>query len=155
MTQPQPGTPVDPYLSFRFAVEIDGIEYARFTECSPPKVETEIFSYAEGGLNDYEHKLPGRTKLSNFTLKRGMTDNSALWDWYNRFLTKKDKSIELKQVSIIQYDATGGQAYKWDLSGAFPVRWEGPTFNAGNSSVSVETLEVAFASMSVVKGSLI
>ena len=148
MTQPS-----DPYLSFRFSVEIDGIEQARFIECSPPKATTDVFPYAEGGLNDYEHKLPGKTKLSNFTPKRGLTDSSDLWDWYNRFVTKKDRSSELKHVSIIQYDGTGAQVYKWDLDDAFPVRWEGPSFNAGTSSVSFETIEIAFAGMSTVKGS--
>ncbi|MGH2631815.1 MAG: phage tail protein [Tepidiformaceae bacterium] len=145
--------PSNPYLSFRFSVEIDGIEQARFMECSPPKVTTDVFPYSEGGLNDYEHKLPGATKLSNFTLKRGLTDSSDLWDWYNRFLTKTDRSSELKHVSIIQYDGTGAQVYKWDLENAFPMRWEGPTLNTGNSSLSFETIEIAFAGMSTVKGS--
>lgn len=148
MTQPS-----DPYLSFRFAVEIDGIEQARFTECSPPKVTTDVFPYSEGGLNDYQHKLPGATKLSNFTLKRGLTNSTDLWDWYNRFLTKTDRSSELKHVSIIQYDGKGTQVYKWDLEDAFPMRWEGPSFNAGNSSLSFETIEIAFAGMSTVTGS--
>ncbi|HXU23912.1 MAG TPA: phage tail protein [Tepidiformaceae bacterium] len=147
MTQPS-----DPYLSFRFSVEIDGIEQARFTECSPPKVTTAVFPYAEGGLNDYEHKLPGKTTLSNFTLKRGLTDSSALWDWYSRFLSKKDRSSELKHVSIIQYDGTGAQVYKWDLEDAFPMRWEGPTFTTTSSAMSFETLEIAFAGMTTVKG---
>jgi phage tail-like protein len=141
---PQPGQMTDPHLGFRFAIEIGGIVHAHFAELSGMQLQTEVFEFKEGGLNDYAHKLPGRTTHSNVTLKRGLTDSAEVSEWFTRFVTAKDKTTELKDVSIIQFDQEGNQKYRWDLGGAFPVKWSGPSYNAATSSVAVESFELAF-----------
>jgi phage tail-like protein len=52
----------DPYLSFRFLVEIQGLIVGRFSEVFGLQAETEIESITEGGVNDYVPKLPKITK---------------------------------------------------------------------------------------------
>ena len=137
-------TDPDPHLVFRFGLEISGIEEARFTECSGMQASTDVFEYKEGGLNGYVHKLPGRVSYSNITLKRGVTESNDLYEWYERVLKKKDKSAELKDISILQYDPLGNVKYRWNLMKAFPVKWSAPSFDSGNSQTAVETFELAF-----------
>jgi phage tail-like protein len=148
----QPGQQTNTLIGFRFALEIQGIEKAQFSECTGLQAQTEVFEYKEGGMNDYSHKLPGRTTFSNITLKRGLTDTTELWDWYSNVRTKKDKASEVKSVSVVQYNEDGAEKLRWNLTGAFPVKWSGPGFNATNSSASIESFELAFAALALVKG---
>ncbi len=131
----------DPFQSFYFFVEIDGINCAGFTECSGLEITTETFEYKEGGLNTYTHKLPVRTSFGNVTLKRGLTDTTELWDWYMAVVRGE---VERKNVSIVQYNSAQEEVKRWDFKNAYPVKWVGPKFNAaGKQEVSIETLEIA------------
>ena len=48
----------------------------------PPSFEQETFDYKEGGVNSRLHRLPGRFKFTNVTLKKGIaTDGETLWTW--------------------------------------------------------------------------
>lgn len=133
--------PKDPHLGLRFWIQIDGIEIAGFSECSGLSFETEIFEYAEGGSNNYTHKLPVRTKYSNLVLKRGMDHGQDLYRWY---VSSLDGNIQRRNISIILYGPKGGDPVKqWDFRGAFPVKWVGPDFRTEAGAVAVETLEIA------------
>lgn len=66
----------------QFFVEIDGLVIANFAECTGLSVETEVFEYAEGGLNANTHRLPVRTKYGNITLRRGIITGVELFDWF-------------------------------------------------------------------------
>ncbi|HUX86711.1 MAG TPA: phage tail protein [Chloroflexota bacterium] len=134
----------DPFIAAKFWVEIGGIASGFFTECSGLSAETEIFEYAEGGLNDFVHKLPVRTKYSNIVLKRGWVETDDLWKWYQKTI---DGRIEAKSVSILVYEnkvqSPSNPKARWDLIQAYPVKWQGPEFNADIEGVVVETLEIA------------
>lgn len=148
---PQPGNLKDPLALHRFAVEIDGITTGTFDECNGLEGKMETHEYKEGGLNGYSHKLPGPVTFTNITLKWGTTDSTALWDWFNRVISKKDKSGELKAVSIVQYNSMHNEVQRWNLAGAFPLRWAGPGFNAAQSNVTIEQLELAFGELTLVR----
>ena len=137
---------VDPFATCKFHVEIGEIKEAAFSECSGLEIATDVFEYQEGGLNEYAHKLPGRTKLSNVTLKRGFATSNELYNWYlemeQDLLT--GKSITRKQVTITLYStAKQEESVRWTLNDAFPVKWVGPAFKAGEAATAIETLEFA------------
>lgn len=129
----------DPYLSFRFVVEINGIISAGFSEVSGLQAETEIEEIREGGVNDYVHKLPKITKYPNLVLKRGTTDSKELWNWHQNVITGK---IERKSGSILLLDSEKNVKWRWDFDEAYPVKWTGPDLKADISTVAVETLEI-------------
>lgn len=131
----------DPYVGARFFVEIDGLTHAGFTECSGLEARTEIFEYKEGGLNEYTHKLPGRTTFANLKLKWGMTDSRELWQWYQDVIRGR---IERKNLSVVLYNSEQTEVRRWNLRAAYPVRWIGPEFAAAADAVSIETLELAY-----------
>lgn len=138
-------TRVEDMISSRFAVEIDSVVVASFKECSGLNAEIQVETYREGGLNDYEHKLPGLATYGNLTLKSGVASAMAFWKW---FYETTMGTIVRKQVSVILYnhdqsDEKQGEAMRWNLLNAFPVKWEGPSLNASDANVVVQSLELA------------
>jgi len=138
-------TYIEELTGSRFAVDIDERWVGIFQECSGLNGEIEVETYKEGGLNDYEHKLPGRIKYGNVTLKGGVASSVDLWRWFHNVSLG---TIERKTVSIVMYlqnrdGGTKGEAMRWNLLDAYPVRWEGPTFSASDNNVAVQSLELA------------
>lgn len=130
----------DPFRSFNFAVEIDGIARAGFRECSGLDASQDPIEYREGTEGLTARKLPGLNKYSNITLKWGMTDDHELWDWRKRAMTGK---VERKNGSIVLLDDTGAEKMRWNFREAWPTKWTGPSFNATGNEVAIETLEIA------------
>jgi phage tail-like protein len=129
-----------PYTAFRFRIEIGGITVAQVSEIGGLQIETETEPYEEGGVNDYVHQLPKRTKYQHITLKRGITDLDELWKWYQDVV---NGTVERKNVSIILMDVTGGEKWRWDFQGAYPVKWTGPDLKADSNIVAFESVELA------------
>jgi len=129
----------DPYTSFRFRVEIDGLIVGGFSEVSGIQAETETEEVWEGGVNDHVHKLPKITKHLNLTLKRGIADSDALWNWHQDVV---NGIIERRTVHIIVMDSEGNEKWYWYFIEAYPVKWSGPDLKADGSTVAVETLEL-------------
>lgn len=133
----------DPYSAYRFKVEIEGIIAAGFTEVSGLSIETEVETIQEGGVNNFQYKLPKFTKYSNITLKRGLMD-WELWGWYQTVISGNFKR---KSGTIYLFDHSGNEIQgQCQFFEAYPIKWEGPTFNAKNSTVASETLTLASSS---------
>ena len=123
---------------------------AGFSELSGLQTHTDVFEYQEGGLNSYTHRLPGRTSYGNITLKWGATDSTALWDWYSDLIQSSKTKPQKKRMSIIHFNEEHNEFRRWNLTGAFPVKWTGPSFASAQSQVAIESLELAFAEFEMV-----
>src|ERR1051325_9580397 len=104
----------------RFYVKIDGMTSAVFTEMSGLQLETVITEYEEGGNNHFVHRLPGRTKIGNLTLKRGVVASNEFFTWYNEILQGK---LKFRHVDVVMFDEAGKEVAKWSFANAFPVKW--------------------------------
>ena len=129
----------DPFRSFNFRVELDGITRAGFRECSGLDASQDPIEYREGTEGLTARKLPGLNKYSNITLKWGMTDDTELWDWRKKAITGK---VERKNGSIVLLDEAGEEKLRWNFREAWPTKWTGPSFNATGNEVAIETLEI-------------
>ena len=138
------------YSSNRFYVSIEGVtgEQALFTEASGLQLEIEVFEYTEGGVNSFVHKLPGRTKVGNLTLKRGMTNSKAFLEWISNVALGK---IERKNVSIVMFNAKGDELMRWNYDGMYPVKWTGPQYEASGNAAAIESLELAHSGLQLYK----
>lgn len=134
---------VSPLWASKFWIEIEGLMEAVFTEMSGMQATTEVLSVKEGGLNSYVHHLPVRTTFTNITLKRGMALTPLFWDWYQK--TVKGK-VERKNIAIIFYSPKepGVVSHRWQVTGAYPVKWSGPTLSAKSGEFAIETLELTY-----------
>ena len=130
----------DPYLSFRFHVEIDSLTVGGFSSVSGLEHQMDPEEYEEGGNNRFTHRLPTRYTQPNVVLERGMTDSRALWEWLEN---AREGSIERRTVRIALQNTTGAETWLWELTGAYPVRWAAPEFQADQGAVAIETLELA------------
>lgn len=129
----------DIFPAYRFYVEIDGKKEAVFTEVTGLQMEMEVLEYAEGGNNGFVYRLPGRTKVGNITLQRGMVTSNAFFEWCLDVAAGK---IARRNVSVVMYDVAGNEIRRWSFVGAYPVRWVGPRLSIETAS-AIETLELA------------
>ncbi len=133
------GRPNDPYMSFRYRIEIEGITEGGFSEVTGLQATTQVEDIREGGVNQYVHKLPKETTFENLTLKRGLTSSVQLWNWYKEVMSGR---IERKSIGIILLkDRSQEEAYRWTFTEAMPVKWTGPELKADGSTIAFETLE--------------
>lgn len=134
---------LDKLGSNHFVLEIPGLAIGAFSELTGLAVERDVLEYAEGGVNDFVHRLPGRLKYPNIVLKRGITNQNALQSWFFDSQTKAQQ----RNVTIKLVDTTGTKQRMWVFEQAFPVKWKGPTLNAGSDSPATEELEIAHQGM--------
>jgi len=130
----------DPYQSFRFLVEINGLIVGGFSEVSGVSAETEFDEIKEGGVNDHIHKLPKMTKYPNMALKRGITDSDALWRWHQDVVSGK---FSRRTVFVVLMDSEGAERWRWSFLDAYPIKWIGPDLKADSNVVAIESLELA------------
>jgi phage tail-like protein len=135
----------DPYRSYNFLVEIDGIARAGFRECSGLDSTQDPIDYREGTDPLTVRKLPGLVKYSNISLKSGMTDDAELWDWRKKAMEGK---VERRNASIVLLDDTGAEKSRWNIVNGWPTKWTGPSFNATGNEVAIETLEIVHEGVS-------
>lgn len=130
---------LDPHLGCNFYVEIDGLIAGQFREVRGLESSIKVHEFAEGGNNGYSHKLPGEAQYANLTLSKGVTDLTAMWDWYAE--VAEGYTIR-RNMSIVILDHGRWPVMWWDVKGALPVKWTGPTFDASRGEVGVESLEL-------------
>ena len=136
----------DPYMSFNFLVEIEGLLVGGFSEVSGLQVETEVQEYREGGVNEYMHKLAGPTRYpSHLILKRGLTDIETLWSWHQDVV---QGPVKRRNGTIYLLDRRRLPAMWWDFIEAYPVKWSGPELRADSNTVAVETVELVHRGIS-------
>jgi phage tail-like protein len=75
-------------------------------------------------------------------LRRALTRDRELYDWRRRIV---EGVRDRRSVTIRQLEVAGGEAVNsWRLVRAWPCRWSGPAFNALESGIAYEELELAF-----------
>jgi len=130
----------DPYLSYRFRIEIKDKPVGAFSEVSGLQVEIETHDYREGGVNEYIHKVAGPARYpSHLILKHGLMAADELWRWQQDVVRG---AFERHLTSVILMNSAGEPIWQWNFEGAYPVRWVGPELRAGTAEVAVETLEL-------------
>ena len=110
-----------------------------FSECTGLEMSLKVEEYNEGGRNGTVLKFPTRVSWSNITLKKGIGANTELWDWHYGFVEgrgrRRDGVImlltELRMPSNIWYFRRG-----------LPVKYTGPSLNATQNNVAIESIEI-------------
>jgi hypothetical protein len=75
-------------------------------------------------------------------LRRALTRDRELYDWRRRIV---EGARDMRSVTISQLEAAAGEVVNsWRLVRAWPCRWSGPAFNAVESGIAYEELELAF-----------
>lgn len=140
----------DPFTSFHFAIDVNGVTEARFVECSSLGVDVEALQYREAGANELVHKVPGQVNYTDLTLRYGMGDSMQLWQWMQSSISGK---VDRRNVSVIMYGHDGAtEVMRWNLRAAWPRSWRGAPLDALASNVAIETLVLVFEEFERVPG---
>ncbi len=139
-----------PPVGFRFRVKVEGLPELKddmyFQSVSGLSVDIETEEYAEGGENRFKHKLPVRTKFPNLVLKRGFLKNSKIIKWCQDAIENFEfspKSIVINLYGEAKNDSET-PLVTWKITGAIPVKWAVDEFNAQESKLAMETLELSY-----------
>lgn len=146
---PTPGGYYPP-VGFHFRVEFVNIgndNDIRFQSVSGLSVEYDMESFKEGGENRFEHKLPVRSKYPDLSLKRGMLADSKVVEWcLDAF---RNRVFKPAQVNVSLLNGEHNPLRTWQVMGAWPKKWSVTDFNAGENSLVVESLELAYTHFTI------
>jgi|SRR3954468_12167116 len=131
-----------PYPAFNFTVSfIPGGEiFGGFSDVSGIMTEITIAEYRSG--NDPANnvrKVQGLNKAGDVTLKRGIIDSAAVWDWIVQ--TRTEGPDAKKTVVIALQNEKHEPVQKWTLRRVIPLKWTGPTLaGKGGGEVAMEEM---------------
>jgi phage tail-like protein len=165
-------TPSNPLTGFRFAVSfsdasspgglltlgslltIGGVlpSVGGFSEVTGLDSSIEMFDYKEGGRNDFVHKFATRASYGNLNFKRGVALTPDLWQWFDK--VRQGSFGARRGVTITHLQADGTPALVWNVTRALPLKYTGPSWNAGQSSVAIESIEMAHEGLELIPTTL-
>lgn len=134
------GDRIDPYFGFNFKLELGSSAVASFKECAGLSFTTDPVEYREG-VDAVLHVrlLPGLAKKARISLKRGITKNKDLFNWYKTVL---DGAVERRDGAVILHDEQHQAVMRWQFENGWICKWEGPTMNATSNDVALESIEI-------------
>lgn len=111
-----------------------------FNECSGIEMSMKVEDYNEGGNNGGALRFPNRVSWSNITLKKGMGIGTALWGWHYGFVQGTGKR---RDGTIMLLDDLKMPSTIWYFQRGLPVKYSGPSLNATQNNVAIESIEIA------------
>jgi len=151
--------PVYPFTAFNFSVEINvpflgpTLCNAAFAECDGLDMTMDVKSIREGGNNTRQIKLVGAVNYGQLTLKRGMTNNFDLWDWFDA--QQHGSPAQLRSdlrgdvdVAMLAADHKK-ELVRFILKKCLLTKLKAPALNAKDGMVAVEEMQITYESMTL------
>lgn len=121
----------------------------RFQKVSGLSAEVKTTALSEGGQNLYSHRLPDRVEYTNLVLERGMVVGSPLNVEFNTAMSLFKFQASNVMVTLFSEDKTPLAA--WLFLKAYPVKWSTSDFNAAEKEVVIDTMELAYTRMHIMR----
>ena len=133
-----------PYSAFNYVVAFNNAEiFGGFSEVSGMGVEFTVAEYRNG--NDPENhvrKVLGMHKPSDTTVKRGIINSKAVWNWIKSSYTG-GPAVKMN-VKITLLDEARNPVQSWLLRSAMLKSYKGPTLTGkGGEDVAIEEMVLA------------
>ncbi|WP_222271522.1 phage tail protein [Modestobacter marinus] len=133
----------DPLRKFRFRLEIDGIEQAAFSEVTIGDLASDPIDYREGDEIPTVRKLSGLTKYANVTLKWGITDSVELAEWHQQIVGGATLLTDIRKTVVIRIqDEAGTDKAAFEVTRAWPCKYDPSDLNATGNEVAIDSLEL-------------
>lgn len=110
-----------------------------FSECSGLEMTLKVEDYREGGGNGTVLKFPSRVEWSNITLKKGIGNGTELWDWHYGFVVGQGKR---RDGIIALLNDVHALNKIWYFRRGLPMKYTGPSLNATQNNVAIESIEI-------------
>jgi phage tail-like protein len=141
-------------FNFRIAIQVAGprklpLCAAEFAECDGMELSLEPKTIREGGNNARPIHLVGPTSYGQLTLKRGMTSDFGLWEWFEAVHAPGGSGVRGSgEIAIMPEDPTAKTPrIAFRLTGCLPIKLKMPALNAREGGIAVEELQVAYESL--------
>lgn len=131
----------EPLRNYQFSLQIQSEEIAAFTACTDLSMRVEPIAYREGGANRQIRWLAGETRHGEVSLRFGVTQSTALWDWISAISAGES---DRRNVSIILYRPDGDEALRYNLSAAWPCEWAGAHLDSLDNQVAFEFVKLVY-----------
>jgi len=148
-----------PFAAFNFSVEINvpflgpTLCNAAFAECDGLDMTMDVKTIREGGNNTQQIRLVGAVNYGQLTLKRGMTSNFDLWDWFDAQQhgspdqLRKDLRADV-DVVLLGRDHKK-ELVRFILKKCLLTKLKAPALNAKDGMVAVEEMQITYESMAL------
>ncbi len=141
---PTRGSKKEPLPSSNFLVEIEGITSAQFTHVEGIGSETEVVEYREGGEANEVKVIPGLTRTTPIILKRILSDNEELWDWFE---SNRDDPVDTRGMSIIVLNRGREEQVRYNFVDCWPSAYYIEPLDSNPSDVAIEVIVIECDSM--------
>lgn len=142
-----------PLPKFHFMVEWGGTRIG-FTEVSGLAFETEVIEYREGNSPVYHKtKMPGLTRYSNITLKRGvfLGDFDMYKLWRKTMMFQEGKEKFRQDITIRLLDEEHQPVITWMVNKAWPCKVQYADLKADANEIIIETMELVHEGLAIVE----
>jgi phage tail-like protein len=143
------------YLGFRFGVFFFAAGVVpnpidiRFQKVRGIGATVRTRDQPEGGQNLYTQKLPDGITYSNLVLERGMVVGSPLNIEFNAALSLF--KFMPSNVLVVLFDESEVPVASWLFIKAYPVKWTTSTLDAEQKSLVIDTMELAYSRMQILR----
>lgn len=141
-------------FNFEVRIRVDGVSdavlcSAAFQECDGLEMTMEVKTIREGGNNGTQIRLTGPVSYGQLTLKRGMTANFDLWDWFGALLRPGGANLRARSAEVVMLAPDRSEQVSFILSRCVPVKLKAPPLNARDGVVAIEEMQIAYESLSL------
>lgn len=141
-----------PMPKFRFEVDF-GTQLTKiaFQEVSGMDKEVQVIEYRHSNSALFSTiKMPGISKYSNVTMKRGIfVNDNSFWAWMDEI---KMNTVARRTVLIKLLDEAGSVTMQWQLNNAWPTKITGTDLKSDGNEVAVDTIEIAHEQLIITNG---
>ena len=120
-----------------------------FAECTGLEATMEPKVIKQGGDNYGAAQRAGTVTFATVVLKRGMTTNRNLWQWFEAVATG-GYAYRLT-VTINLYNIQGEAVMAWKLERAMPIKFKAADLNAKATEVGIEELHLVHEGLTALK----
>jgi phage tail-like protein len=146
-----------PFTSFNFYVEIevdtDGVSNPLcsmlFSDVDGLEMNLEPKTIREGGRNTGPVHMAGGVGYGQLSLKRGMTANFDLWNWFEAVASPGNGGLR-GSADIVMLAGDGTQQAQFRLTGCLPIKLKAPALNAKEGLIAIEEMAIVYESMTLV-----
>jgi phage tail-like protein len=141
---------VVPFTTFNFLIEVSlgnapgrAVCSANFSECDGLEATIETKTIREGGNNGTQIRLAGPLGYAMLTLKRGMTGDFGLWQWFRDTAANPRLRADAR---IVLLGADRRPRMSFAVYRCMPVKIKAPAFNAKEGGLAIEEMQIAYES---------
>ncbi len=133
----------------RWYLELDGITEGVFKEAFGFEARIAPIEYRAAGRGGQSilQKIPGSVSWTNIVLRRGLSSDAALWDWWQT-VEQTGAEGNRKNGTLTCYNAENLAVVRYSFRRGWICRYKGPTMDVSKNEIAIEEIEICHEGLS-------